>query len=532
MERLTTAAFLIISSISLLSSVTPKNLLPPSSTRTPFLTEKVPTILNISDESVTSGVEHEGEEDQLKVLSSTQPSSSSSLHQSFETSSSTSTTTKTETATTIVNTKSEPSIAHVVIEQQQQQLQQSEEINSFGIRSFTAEVSPRETSSTSTTEPNIKREPSKDPFLSTTGRLSTFTTIPFESSTRKAEAKEVKKDKNIKAKINTPSVDDGSMKDEIPDGMEKMEHQEAGVKDDEKLDNGLYRIKIGEITTDEFSNLLNFDELEDMRDGDTLKLPSEVSLHHEKPKKVNINDFFPSKNEDFTRSTVKKGKNEDKVVEGTQSNSFTSIEVELIEDTTNVSSKDAEEKPKEKLFMASVNTEFIPRRSKKSDVSLDTKMGKKVEEKVHEFAMTKFTSEGSNGTKQQPEFSTTKFYTNNKQLFENILLKPPSSFSATAVKIAPKATPKPALQASKLAQQILVQSPKIPSLVTETTTKQRSSLSTNYPRILTRLEDKLNALDCDVQNLSADSTTWRGNETHQIFLPVTVSELKRNYPYC
>lgn len=40
---------------------------------------------------------------------------------------------------------------------------------------------------------------------------------------------------------------------------------------------------------------------------------------------------------------------------------------------------------------------------------------------------------------------------------------------------------------------------------------------------LSRLQEKINTLDCDIQALSPDSTIWRGNETHELELPITVS---------
>lgn len=57
-----------------------------------------------------------------------------------------------------------------------------------------------------------------------------------------------------------------------------------------------------------------------------------------------------------------------------------------------------------------------------------------------------------------------------------------------------------------------------------------NQLSPSYPqhprpRTLTRLQEKINSLECDMQTslLSSDSTVWRGNETHELNLPTTVS---------
>ncbi|XP_049284986.1 pneumococcal serine-rich repeat protein-like [Anopheles funestus] len=68
------------------------------------------------------------------------------------------------------------------------------------------------------------------------------------------------------------------------------------------LKNGLYRIKIAEITTDEFDNGLRENDNENMLMTDTMgsqgnrQLPLHKSVY---PSKINIDDFYPSKLEDF-----------------------------------------------------------------------------------------------------------------------------------------------------------------------------------------------------------------------------------------
>ena len=44
-------------------------------------------------------------------------------------------------------------------------------------------------------------------------------------------------------------------------------------------------------------------------------------------------------------------------------------------------------------------------------------------------------------------------------------------------------------------------------------------------RIPTRLEEKLESLSCDIPPLPSESRLWRGNETHELMLPITVSKL-------
>lgn len=66
------------------------------------------------------------------------------------------------------------------------------------------------------------------------------------------------------------------------------------IQIDKKLDNGLYRIKIAEITTDEFNNALGFDEGEERERHEAMN-----AKHVEPMPKFNIDDFYPSKMEDF-----------------------------------------------------------------------------------------------------------------------------------------------------------------------------------------------------------------------------------------
>ncbi|XP_065355973.1 serine-rich adhesin for platelets [Calliphora vicina] len=44
------------------------------------------------------------------------------------------------------------------------------------------------------------------------------------------------------------------------------------------------------------------------------------------------------------------------------------------------------------------------------------------------------------------------------------------------------------------------------------------------PRILSRLQEKINSLECELQNLPQDSHLWRGNETHELLLPIMTPE--------
>uniref|UniRef100_A0A182NNU6 DUF4758 domain-containing protein n=1 Tax=Anopheles dirus TaxID=7168 RepID=A0A182NNU6_9DIPT len=42
---------------------------------------------------------------------------------------------------------------------------------------------------------------------------------------------------------------------------------------------------------------------------------------------------------------------------------------------------------------------------------------------------------------------------------------------------------------------------------------------------LSRLHEKINTLDCEIQSIAPDSSVWRGNETHELQLPAMVSSL-------
>ncbi|XP_053958155.1 uncharacterized protein LOC128863179 [Anastrepha ludens] len=69
-----------------------------------------------------------------------------------------------------------------------------------------------------------------------------------------------------------------------------------------------------------------------------------------------------------------------------------------------------------------------------------------------------------------------------------------------------------------------------PTSSTTTTTNLSKSPSKPIvrPRILSPLQEKINSLECELQNVPSDSHLWRGNETHELLLPIMTSE---NCPY-
>jgi hypothetical protein len=61
------------------------------------------------------------------------------------------------------------------------------------------------------------------------------------------------------------------------------------------------------------------------------------------------------------------------------------------------------------------------------------------------------------------------------------------------------------------------------SIGTTTTTHQPQPPAHRIP---SRLEEKLESLSCDIPPLPTESRLWRGNETHELMLPITVSKPK------
>jgi hypothetical protein len=66
-------------------------------------------------------------------------------------------------------------------------------------------------------------------------------------------------------------------------------------------------------------------------------------------------------------------------------------------------------------------------------------------------------------------------------------------------------------------------------IIATTTTKHQPQPSAH--RIPSRLEEKLESLSCDIPPLPTESRLWRGNETHELMLPITVSKPRLDYLY-
>lgn len=374
----------------------------------------------------------------------------------------------------------------------------------------------------------------------------------------------------------------------------EMEENEISneIQIDKKLDNGLYRIKIGEITTDEFNNGLSFNDPND-DDNDERDVERQIknkfstvipTQHHEHEHehyvqpKVNIDDFFPSKMEDFkpiieiSNEKMLKQKNalhDDEVKHVTEimfndgkiKIATTNIEIDLIEDSSTVmDNKESKQDDTVNTNMEDVptttttlkapkiNTDnlFIPRRAKKSDQLIKSGLTQGPT-RIHDFGMTKFHQDLNNKTHNvknqtvngKPEFSTTKFY-NSKELYSEILHK---ALKPSTITPSPKAP----INANNLIREKLLITNRIPvevinvATTMEPTTTLKTTITstvsaivmpTSHLRVLSRLEEKINSLDCDIQNLSIlDTNVWRGNETHELNLPITVSDFT-DYFFC
>lgn len=342
---------------------------------------------------------------------------------------------------------------------------------SFGIRSFTVEVT------TPTEKPQFDEGKNKSYDVTKTVIPSTVVQLTTEENLLENTTQ------NDEASVTS----DSSTVDffTVTDTDEQISNE---IKVEKKVDNELYRFKLAEITTNQFEN------------GIDQSIPEEVGkarkIHPYNDGKINILDLYQTKIDDFKPvlevSNTKLLKEKD-VLRGADNNENTfsfqkidldniptsKIEIELIDDlsssstksvdTINISSDDLtgklqendevikkiEEsfKPEEE-FYPNIRTEtppttisdeatkptilvnedllrysgFIDRRVKKNDPSVKYKFFNSQNlNKREDIANTKFNAdttdvEGGLNKKEKPEFSTTKFY-NSKELYSEILHK-------------------------------------------------------------------------------------------------------------
>lgn len=448
---------------------------------------------------------------------------------------------------------------------------------SIGIRSFTVEITKDEKRSTSTTAPNkTEQETSNSPSLEELPidlNDKTFSTslVSDKNTTESPPSVELNQQPRIQetsaSTISSHSTlsphEDNVLnsnfkilfENENTQAVNEMRFnraepgsQENEISNEEKAEKKLYRTKIGEITTGDFDLEINIREPQDQRHVNKDRLPSDIPVHHEQLK-VNIDDFFPSNVEDFkpfieiSNQKILKEKNilhnekvnqqlvvnSEGVKSGTRINTSnsaktTNIEIELIDNTSSPSGDDKMIQIDEVITQvkdAVTDNSFIPRRVKKLNPTLKT--NGKDSPRIHDFGMTKFNPDKPRKTEKNQqvsgnsEFSTTKFYNSKQSLSDVVQSK--SSPTSSSLPSSKSTLSRGSMNSIKDKTTLNNKA----SIQTSTTKILKTIPTTSRPHILSRFQEKLNLLDCDLQNFANEMTVWRGNETHELNLPMTVS---------
>ncbi|XP_053672846.1 serine-rich adhesin for platelets-like [Anopheles nili] len=181
---------------------------------------------------------------------------------------------------------------------------------SFGIRLFTVEVatgteraSEEQIDPSNGTQVQENVTTSRDVGLNAETPAVVGTTVAAPEATEKARIPQGADESSASpVTINTQVQHTGAgatgVAFEIPeDAQDEAFSNEIHVE--RNLKNGLYRIKIAEITTDEFDNGLRENDNENMLLTDTMGVPGNRLHKSVYPSKINIDDFYPSKLEDF-----------------------------------------------------------------------------------------------------------------------------------------------------------------------------------------------------------------------------------------
>lgn len=451
----------------------------------------------------------------------------------------------------------------------------NEETIGFGIRSFTVEISTDEkrSATTSTVSTPTKQDNFNSPTTTTSLQseqvsLVDATIVPVYIQTIRSEQEHPQTSapnadtfQTTTSSLNGDKVVDLNLNmqlnDDDEDELQNNHENENANLIENSSEKEVYRVKIGEITTNEFDSAMAYEESKDRQND----MKREYQPVHHEQLKVNIDDFFPSKVEDFKVLVVEQKTDKPEVIaddndkhdaevitsSASRSSSSSSIEIDLIEDTSSSNSNEGEKimrgtRVEDGTTKTSNEAIKINVRTKKFDPAM--KSNTQGPKRIHDFGMTKFTPERFNKSSNQlisgnPEFSTTKFY-NSKELYSDILHKskaPVQAQSMTRSKspiepsklINEKKESQPSTMLPKpirvMQTTIATTSTTVPT-TTEIAAKLESTLNvaTVHPHTLSRLQEKVNSLDCDLQNLSADMTVWRGNETHELNLPITVSD--------
>nr|XP_029713070.1 uncharacterized protein LOC109401076 isoform X2 [Aedes albopictus] len=199
------------------------------------------------------------------------------------------------------------------------ELESETPVISFGIRSFTVEVGTgterssdepvlmnatqpenatqqSDESAITSTEVNIPSKPLGDEattatIVETVSTIGTSEATHVESTPGKSFNQELTSDAGqTVVTVNTKLTKEKPIN---MDDSDEEQHLSNEIRVEKK--NGLYRIKIAEITTDEFDNGLHESDNENMlMPADIMAAPKSIY-----PSKINIDDFYPSKLEDF-----------------------------------------------------------------------------------------------------------------------------------------------------------------------------------------------------------------------------------------
>ena len=159
------------------------------------------------------------------------------------------------------------------------------ETSSFGIRSFTVEV----------TTASEKPPPSSSTPAAATekiGKTLTHLNNMSKDVTKKQMFQKSNKKKSLPIKLATigTTTSTAMTTPESVDSSSTVDTEQTDRLNEQKLKNGLYRIKIAEIITDEFG--LSEDEIKQ-------RLAISKNKQQYNNGKINIADLYPSKLEDF-----------------------------------------------------------------------------------------------------------------------------------------------------------------------------------------------------------------------------------------
>ncbi|KAL5279760.1 hypothetical protein ACFFRR_004013 [Megaselia abdita] len=103
----------------------------------------------------------------------------------------------------------------------------------------------------------------------------------------------------------------------------------------------------------------------------------------------------------------------------------------------------------------------------------------------------------------------------------------PSSSSSSVMASSTMVSPSPSSSSAVPPPPGVASVPSVQSVAASSTSSSsfQSLRPITRPRVLTRLEEKMNSLECEIQSVPQESHVWRGNETHELMLPIMVSKI-------